>query len=135
MIEPICRSLFALMVPNLRDHVALTSRWSFLTPNRNCYCRSIPRLSAVGLAPAATVFAPSRKWLERARLRSGAVAGDVGGLRRHLAHHLGAMFSSGSLKLDFLCHGHAVFGDHRRAELLSITAFRPLAEGDFHGVS
>src|SRR5213593_2069057 len=48
----------------------------------------------------------------------GAVAGDVGGLRRHLAHHLRAHILELVLELDLLRHGHPVLGDVRRAERL-----------------
>jgi hypothetical protein len=50
--------------------------------------------------------------------RGGAVAGDVGGLARDLAHHLGAHVLERILQLDLLGHGDAVLGDRRRSELL-----------------
>src|SRR5712671_1058618 len=42
---------------------------------------------------------------------SGAVAGSVGGLRGHFAHHLGAHVLEFVLKLDFLGDGDAVLSD------------------------
>ena len=48
----------------------------------------------------------------------GAVAGDVGGLRGDLAHHLGAHVLERVRELDLLGDGDAVLGDRRRAELL-----------------
>jgi len=56
----------------------------------------------------------------------GAVARDVRRLGSDLAHHLRAHVLQGILQFDFLCNRHAVLGDDRRAELLSITALRPL---------
>ena len=48
----------------------------------------------------------------------GAVAGDVGSLRCHFAHHLRAHVLERILQLDLFRHRHAVFGDGRSAELL-----------------
>src|SRR5213079_558869 len=48
----------------------------------------------------------------------GAVAGSVGGLRSHFAHHLRAHVLELVLKLDFLGNGDAVLGDARCAEAL-----------------
>src|SRR5712675_1181917 len=48
----------------------------------------------------------------------GAVAGSVGRLGGHFAHHLGAHVLELVLKLDFLGDGDAVLGDARRAERL-----------------
>src|SRR4028118_1387863 len=48
----------------------------------------------------------------------GAVAGDVVGLGRHLAHHLRAHVLELVGQLDLLGHRHAVLGDPRRAEAL-----------------
>src|SRR5439155_10689879 len=47
----------------------------------------------------------------------GAVAGDVGGLRSNLAHHLRAHVLERILQLDLFGHSDAVFGDGRSAEL------------------
>ena len=65
----------------------------------------------------------------------GAVAGDVGSLRRDFADHLRAHVFERVLQFDFLCHGHAVLGDDRRAELLFDHGVAALgAERDLHGV-
>jgi hypothetical protein len=48
----------------------------------------------------------------------GAVAGDVGGLRGHFAHHLCAHVLERVLQLDLFGHRHTVFGDVRSAEFL-----------------
>ena len=48
----------------------------------------------------------------------GAVAGEVVGLRGHLAHHLRAHVLELVGELDLLGDGHAVLGDARRAEAL-----------------
>ncbi len=65
----------------------------------------------------------------------GAVAGHVGGLRRHFAHHLRAHVLERILQLDFLGHRDAVLGDVRSAELLLQDHVAALgAEGDLHRV-
>ena len=80
---------------------------------------SMPRFRAIGLAPAATVFTPSRiDGLGQNGRGGGAVAGHVGGLGGDFAHHLRAHVLERILQLDFLGHGHAVLGDGGRAELL-----------------
>src|SRR5215469_14547221 len=62
MIPPICLSLLAEMVPTWAIMSPLTSLWSFLiSSTATSTARSMPRFRAVGLAPAATVFTPSRK--------------------------------------------------------------------------
>ena len=61
-------------------------------------------------------FAENR--LRQNRRGGGAVAGNVGGLRRHFAHHLGAHVLERILQLDFFRDRHAVFGDGRSAEFL-----------------
>src|SRR5690348_10266594 len=62
MMPPICLSLLAEIVPTWAIMSPLTSLWSFLiSSTATSTARSIPRLRAVGLAPAATVFTPSRK--------------------------------------------------------------------------
>src|SRR6266436_5056405 len=50
--------------------------------------------------------------------RGGAVAGEIRGLARDFAHHLGAHVLELVLKLDFLGDRHTVLGDARRAERL-----------------
>src|SRR5262250_1159282 len=62
MMPPICLSLLAEMVPTWAIISPLTSRESFLiSSTATSTARSMPRLRAVGLAPAATVLTPSRK--------------------------------------------------------------------------
>src|SRR5258706_2828731 len=62
MMPPICLSLLAEMVPTWAIISPLTSLWSFLiSSTATSTARSMPRLRAVGLAPAATVLTPSRK--------------------------------------------------------------------------
>src|SRR5438552_2327931 len=62
MIPPICLSLLAEMVPTWAIMSPLTSLCSFLiSSTATSTAFSMPRFSAVGLAPAATVFTPSRK--------------------------------------------------------------------------
>src|SRR2546427_515700 len=62
MMLPICLSLFAEMVPTWAIISPLTSRESFLiSSTATSTALSMPRLSAMGLAPAATVLTPSRK--------------------------------------------------------------------------
>ena len=49
----------------------------------------------------------------------GAVTGDVGGLGRDLAHHLGAHVLERVLELDLLGDGDAVLGDGRASRTSS----------------
>ena len=73
--------------------------------------------------------------LRQNRGGGGAVAGDVGGLRRHFAHHLGAHVLERILQLDLFGHRHAVFGDGRSAEFLLENDVAALgAEGHLHRV-
>ena len=65
----------------------------------------------------------------------GAVAGHVGGLGSHFAHHLRAHVLERILQLDFLGDRHAVLGDGRAAELLLQNHVAALgAERDLHRV-
>src|SRR5579859_5629930 len=62
MMPPICLSLLAEMVPTCAIISPLTSRESrLISSTATSTARSMPRLRAVGLAPAATVLTPSRK--------------------------------------------------------------------------
>src|SRR5262249_21333609 len=62
MIQPICLSLLAEMVPTWAIMSPFTSLCSFMiSSTATSTALSIPRFRAVGLAPAATVFTPSRK--------------------------------------------------------------------------
>src|SRR5258708_4669112 len=62
MILPTCLSVLALMVPTCAIMSPFTSRESFLiSSTATSTALSMPRLSAIGLAPAATVRTPSRK--------------------------------------------------------------------------
>src|SRR5438552_8718767 len=62
MMPPICLSLLAEIVPTCAIMSPLTSRESFLIScTATSTARSMTRLRAVGLAPAATVLTPSRK--------------------------------------------------------------------------
>src|SRR5579883_1384274 len=91
---------------------------------------SIPRLSAMGLAPAATFLRPSRTmaW-------ASTVAGHVVGLGGDLADELRPGVLKGVRQLDLLGDGHAVMGDGGRAVFLlehDVPSLR--AEGDPHHV-
>ena len=60
--------------------------------------------------------------------RGRAVARDVAGLRRYLAHHLGAHILHGVLEFNLFRHGHAVFRDGRAAIFLiehNVAPLRP----------
>ncbi len=66
---------------------------------------------------------------------SGAVTGNVVGLRGHFAHHLGAHVLELVLELDLLGDGDAVLGDARGAEALVDDDVAALgAERDLHCV-
>ncbi len=59
---PTCLSVLALIVPTCAIMSPFTSRESLLiSPTVTSTALSMPRLSAIGLAPAATVRTPSRK--------------------------------------------------------------------------
>ena len=78
-------------------------------------------------------FAENR--LRQNRRGRGAVAGDVGGLRSHFAHHLRAHVLERILQFDFFRNRHAVFRDGRAAELFlenDVAALR--TEGDLHRI-
>ena len=65
----------------------------------------------------------------------GAIAGDVGGLRRDFAHHLCAHVFQRIFEFDFFGYGDAVLGDGRRTEFLLNHNVAPLgAECDLHGI-
>ena len=97
---------------------------------------SMPRLRSIGFMPAATELdAFLHDGGGEHGGGGGAVAGEVAGLRGHLAHHLGAHVLELVGKLDLLGDGDAVLGDARRAEGLvedDVAALRP--ERDLHGV-
>ena len=97
---------------------------------------SMPRLSASGLAPAATFFRPcADDRLGEHRGGRGAVAGDVVGRRGDLADELGALVLEDVLDLDLTSDGHAVVRDGRGAELLVEDDVAALgAERDLDGV-
>ena len=98
---------------------------------------SMPRFRAIGFAPAATAFTPSRKMaLRQDGGGGGAVAGGVGGLRSNLAHHLRAHVLERILQFDFLGDGDAVLGDGRAAELfLENDVAAAGAKRHLHGIS
>ena len=56
----------------------------------------------------------------------GAVAGNIACLAGYFLHHLGAHIFELVFKFDLFGDGHAVLGDSRCAEALSIMTFRPL---------
>jgi len=63
------------------------------------------------------------------------IARDIGGLARHLAHHLRAHVLERILEVDFLCDGHAILGNGGGTELLvedDVAALGP--ERHLHGI-
>ena len=73
--------------------------------------------------------------LRQNRRGGRAVAGYVGSLRSHLAHHLRAHVLERILQLDFLGHRHTVLRDVRSAEFLfqyDVAALR--AQRNFDGI-
>ena len=96
----------------------------------------MPRFTAIGLAPEVTILRPPRTMrLGEDGGGSGAVAGDVVGLRRDLLGELGAHVLEGVFEFDFAGDGDAVLGDARGAVFLiddDVAAAR--AERHLHGV-
>src|SRR3984885_2533297 len=93
---------------------------------------SMPRLSDIGLAPAATFRRPSRT---SAWASTVAVAGNVVGLLRYFLDQLGTDLLPRVLELDLLGDGHAIVGDRGGAPLLLENHIPALgAEGYLHGV-
>ena len=122
---------------NLRDHVAgdgLREPLDFLHGHFHRLIDAALDRHRIG-ARGNRFHALAINRLGQNRGRSGTVTGDVGGLRRHLAHHLGAHILQRILQLDLFGHRHTVFGDRRSAEFLlenDIAASR--SEGHFHRV-
>jgi hypothetical protein len=119
IIWPICWSWLAELAPtwatSLELSIFLLMRESSSTIASTAAW--MPRWICVALAPLATFFRP----LGEDRLGvdgrgGGAVAGDGGGLRSDLLHHLRAHVLVRILELDLLGDGDAVLGDGRRAE-------------------
>src|SRR5690242_2989659 len=128
MMLPICRSLLAEIVPTCAIMSPLTSRCSFLISSTAAStARSMPRLRAVGLAPAATVFTPSRKmaWASTVAVvvPSPATSEVFEATSRTIC---APMFSSGScssISLATVTPSLVMIG---APNFFSITAFRPL---------
>src|ERR1700748_2917472 len=92
---------------------------------------SIPRLSASGLAPAATFFRPSRT-IDWASTVAGLVPSPA---TSFLADELSALVLENVLDLDLTRDRHTVVGDRGRAELLVEDHVAALgAECDLDGV-
>ena len=120
MMLPMVGSLLAEMVPTCAIMSPETGLESFLTSSMaTSTAFSMPRFSAIGLAPAATAFTPSRK-IACARMVAVVVPSPATsrGLGGHFAHHLRAHVLQRILQLDFLGDRDAVLGDVRAAELL-----------------
>ena len=134
---PICLSLLALIVPDLRDHVALdvlVQLLHFLDSHFNGRLDAAlegHRAGAGGNRPHA--FAEDR--LSQNGCGGGAVTGHVGSLRGDFANHLCAHIFERIRQFDFLGHRHTVLGDDRSAKLLLDHRIAPLgAQGDLHSV-
>ena len=137
MKAPICSSAAEM------EAVAAISSWvstSLASASRRSTTAatafSIPRRTAIGLAPAATLpQALAHQGLGQDGGGGGAVARDVVGLLGDLLDELGADLLVGLLELDLLGDGHAVVGDRGGAPLLvehDVTALG--AQGDLDGV-
>jgi hypothetical protein len=80
---------------------------------------SMPRFSAIGFAPAATLRRPSRtERLGQDGGGGGAVTGDVVGLLGNFLDELGPDLLPRVLELDLLGDRHTIVGDGGRAPLL-----------------
>ena len=97
---------------------------------------SIPRRTAVGLAPEVTIRRPfAEDGAGQDGRGGGAVAGGVGRLRRHDVDELGAHVLERVGQLDLLGDRDAVLGDGRAAERLAEDHVTPgRAERGAHGV-
>ena len=81
--------------------------------------RSMPRLSSIGLAPAARLRRPfGDHRLGQHRGGGGPVAGHIVGSGGGLLEHLGAHVREVILELDLFGHGHAIMRDGRCAPFL-----------------
>src|SRR5689334_16535029 len=119
MMLPMVLSLLAELVPTWAIMSPLTGLESFLTSSvATSTAFSMPRLRAIGLAPAATAFTPSRK-IDCARMvavvvPSPATSDVLDATSRTICTHILERI----LQLDLFRDGHAVLGDIRPAELL-----------------
>ena len=115
MMLPMVSSLLAEMVPTWAIMLSLTGRESFLISSTSGFDGALDaalerhRIGAGG--DVLHAFAEDR--LRQNGRGGGAVAGHVGGLGRHFAHHLRAHVFERILELDFLGYRHAVLGDGR----------------------
>src|SRR5439155_1683969 len=136
MMLPTCLSVLALMVPTCAIMSPFTSRESLLiSPTATSTALSMPRLSAIGLAPAATVRTPSRKIAWASTVAVVVPSPATSDVLDATSHHLCTHVLERVLQLDLLCHRHAVFGDDRRTKLLLDDRIAPLrAESDLHCV-
>ncbi len=136
---PMSLSPLALMVADLRDLLRVLASASAMLLER--LDDALDRLVDAALdlhrvvARRDELAALAVDGLREDGRRRRAVAGDVAGLGRDLAHHLRAHVLEAVLELDLLGDGHAVLGDRRRAEALLDDDVAALgAERDLHRV-
>ena len=137
MIRPMVSSWFAEIVPT----------WAIIGPLTGLDCclsdattastaATIPRLMRHRVGAGRDVLrAFAIDGLRQHGRRGRAVSGDVGGLARDFAHHLGAHVLERIRQVDFLGHRDAVLGDRGRSEGLAQDDVASLgSEGHLHGV-
>src|SRR5213593_4099144 len=113
IILPIVSSLFALIVPtwaiispetgleNLSSSPLSRSPSLLILPQTSSTAFSMPRLSAIGLAPCDGLDAFTINHLRENGGGGGAVAGDIGGLAGDFADHLRAHVLERVFEFDF----------------------------------
>src|SRR5438270_2763541 len=121
--------------PNLRDHLALdvlVELLDFLDGDLDGLVDAALEGHGAG-AGSNRLHAFAEDGLREHGGSGRAVTGNVGSLGSDFTDHLCAHILKGVLQLDFLCHGHAVLGNDRRAELLFDYRVAALgAEGNLH---
>src|SRR5215469_928212 len=96
---------------------------------------SIPRLSDIGLAPAATLRRPSRTSACARTVAVGAITSHIVGLLGDFLDQLSADLLPRVLQLDLLGDGHTIVGDRGSTPLLLQHDVAALgAKGYLHGV-
>src|SRR5213593_2253854 len=136
MMLPMVESLLAETVATcaiISPFTGLDSSLIFSTATSTA--RSMPRFTAIGFAPAATVFTPSRKIACAKTVAVVVPSPATSRLGGDFFHHLSAHVLERLFEFDFFSDGDTVFGNCWRAKFLvenNVTSFR--AKGDLDRV-